>query len=69
MVFKILDGSFCGIMVMDMRGQKLVEDLLIKEGIIKEITRFIIYYMELGLVSTSCEFVKDFLDPFVDACP
>ena len=56
-------------MVMDMRRHKLVEDLLIKEGILKEITRFIIYYMELGLVSTSCEFVKEFLDPFVDACP
>ena len=53
---------------MYMRGNKLVGDLLLQEGLLEDITSFIIYYMELGLVSISCECVKDFLDPFVDAC-
>ena len=68
MVFKSLDGSFCGIPEMDIQGNKLVGDLSLKEGLLEEITSFIIYYMELGLVSSSCEYVKEFLDPFVDAC-
>ena len=51
-----------------MRGNKLVGDLLLEEGLLEEVTSFIIYYMELGLVSSSCECVKEFLDPFVDAC-
>ena len=51
-----------------MRGNKLVGDPLLEEGLLEEVTSFIIYYMELGLVSISCECVKDFLDPFVDAC-
>ena len=63
-----MDGSFCGIPEMYMRGNKLVGDLLLQEGLLEDITSFIIYYMELGLVSISCECVKDFLDPFVDAC-
>ena len=66
MVFKSLDGSFCSIMVMGMGGNKLVGDLLLKESILEYITSFIIHYMELGHVSSSCECVKDFLDPFVD---
>ena len=53
---------------MDMRGNKLVGDILLKEGLLEEITSFIIYYMELGLVSSSCECVKEVLDPFLDAC-
>ena len=51
-----------------MRGNKLVGDLLLKEGFLEDITSFIIYYMELGLVSRSCECVKEFWDPFVYAC-
>ena len=65
-VFKSLDGSFCSFPEMDMRGNKLVGDILLKEGILEDITSFIIHYMELGHVSSSCECVKDFLDPFVD---
>ena len=51
-----------------MRGNKLVGDLLLKEGIIEDIKSFIIHYMKLGIVSSSSECVKEFLDPFVDAC-
>ena len=49
---------------MHMRRNKLVGYLFLKEGLLEEITGFIIYYMELGLVSSSCECVKEFLDPF-----
>ena len=51
-----------------MRGNDLVGDLLLKEVILEYITDFIIHYMELGIVSSSCEYVKEFLNPFVDAC-
>ena len=53
---------------MDVRGEKLVGYLLLKEGLIEEITVFIIHYMEIGLVSRIFEYVKEFLDPFFDAC-
>ena len=68
MVFKSLDSSFCGIPEMDMRGNKLVGDLLLKEGIIEDVKSFIIHYMEFGIVYIICECYKEFLDPFVDAC-
>ena len=68
MVFKSLDGSFGGIPEMYIWGNKLVRDLYIKEGILEELTSFIIHDLELGIVSSSCECVKDVLGPFVDAC-
>ena len=68
MVFKSLDGSFGGIPEMYIWGNKLVRDLYIKEGILEKLTIFIIHYLELGIVSSSCECVKKFFDPFVDAC-
>ena len=46
----------------------LVGDILLKEGLLEKITSFIIYYMELGLMSSSCEYVKEFLDLFFYAC-
>ena len=46
----------------------MIGDISLKEGLLEEITSFIIYYMELGIVSSSYECVKEFLDPFVDAC-
>ena len=49
-----------------MQGNKLVGDLLLKEGIIEDVKSFIIHYMELGIVFSSCELVKEFLDSFVD---
>ena len=68
MVFKSLDGYFCGITAMDIRGNKLLVDLFLKEGLLEEITGFITHYMDLGLVSRTCKYVKEFLKPFVDAC-
>ena len=68
MVFKSLDGYFGGIPEMNVWGVKLLRGIYLKEGLLEEITSFIIYYMELGLVSSSCECVKEFLDLFVDAC-
>ena len=53
---------------MDMRGNKLVGYLSLTEGLLEKITSFIINYMDIGLVCSSCECVKEFLDPFVDAC-
>ena len=67
-VFKSLDGSFCGILAMDMWRNKLLGDLFLRKGLLEDNTSFIIYYMEPGLVSSSCECVKEFLDPFVDVC-
>ena len=49
-------------------GDKLVEYLFLKEGLLEEITSLIIYYMGLGLVYSSCECVKEFLDHFIDVC-
>ena len=51
-----------------MMGNKLVGDFFLRECLLEDITSFIIYYMDLGLVSRSFECVKDFLDSFVDAC-
>ena len=68
MVFKILDGSFCGILTTDMWGNKLLGYLLLKEDLLEDITSFIIDIMDIGHVASSCECVKDFLDSFVDAC-
>ena len=68
MVFKSLHSSFCGIVAIDMQGNKMVGYFSLMEGILEEITSFIIYYTELGLVYISCDCVKEFLDPFVDAC-
>ena len=56
---------FCCIPEMDMRGNNLVGDIFLKEGLLEEITSFVIYYIELGSVSTSCECVKEFLDPSI----
>ena len=53
---------------MDMRGKNIVGHIFLNQDILEDITGFIIHYMELGHVSSSCECVKDFLDPFVDAC-
>ena len=52
-----------------MRGNKLVGDILLEEGLLEEITSFVIYYMELGLVPSSCECVKDFLAPLLIHAP
>ena len=51
-----------------MRGNKLVGYLSLKESLLEDITGLIIYYMKLGIVSRSCECVKEFLNPFVDVC-
>ena len=58
MVFKILDGYFGGIPGMNMWGYMLVRYNSLKEGIIEVITSFIINYLEIGIVSSSCECVK-----------
>ena len=58
MVFKSLDGYFYGISEMYMRGDNLVGDILLKEGLLEESTSFVIHYMELEIVSSSCELVK-----------
>ena len=63
-----MDGSFCGIPAMDMWGNKLVGDISLKGGLLEDITGLVIRYMELGIVSSSCEYVREFFDPFVDAC-
>ena len=55
MVFKSLDRYFDSIMEMNMWGDKLLRGIYLKEGLLEEITSFIIYYMELGIVSRSCE--------------
>ena len=68
MVFKSLDGYFYRIPEMYMRGGNLVGYLFLKEGLLEDITSFIICYMVLGILSSSCEFVKEFLDSFVDTC-
>ena len=57
MVFKSLDGSFGGIPEMNMWGNKMVRGIFIKEGLLDEITRFIIHDLELRLVHRSCECV------------
>ena len=53
---------------MDMWGNKLVGDISLKGSILEDITGFVIRYMELGIVSSSWECVKEFSDPFVYAC-
>ena len=58
MVFKSLDGYFYGIPEMYMRRDNLVGDILLKEGLLEESTSFVIHYMELEIVSSSCELVK-----------
>ena len=63
-----MDGYLFGIPEMDMRGNKLVGDILFKEGLLEEITSFAIYYMDVGLVSNSCECVKAFWEPYFYAC-
>ena len=68
MVFKSIDGSFCVITEMYVHGIKLVVDIYLKEGLPEEIKGFIMHYMELGLLSIICEYTKEFLNPFVDAC-
>ena len=57
MVFKSLDGSFGVIPAMNMRGDKLVMDLSLKEVILEKIKIFIIHDLELGILSSSCECV------------
>ena len=68
MVSKIIYGSLCGITEMYMWGNNLVGYLSLKEVPLEEIASFIIHCMEFGNVSSSCKCVKEFLDPFVDAC-
>ena len=51
-----------------MQGNKLVGDIFLEEVIFEDITSFIIHYLDIGLVSSSCECVKDFFNPVVDAC-
>ena len=51
-----------------MRGNKLVGDIYLEEGLFDDITGFIIHYMDLGIMSSSCEYVNKFFYPFVDAC-
>ena len=63
-----MDGSFSGILEMNIWGNKLVIDILLKECLLEDIKSFIFQYLELGLVSRSCECIKEFLDPFVDVC-
>ena len=53
---------------MDIRGNKLVGYIFIKDGILEDITSCIIYYMDIGIIYSSCECVKEFLVPFVYAC-
>ena len=64
-VFKSLDGYFYGIPAMDMRGNKVVGDISLKEGIIEEIISFIIYYMETGIVSRCLSVSRSFWTPLL----
>ena len=42
---------------MNMWGNKMVRGIFIKEGLLDEITRFIIHDLELGIETSSCEYV------------
>ena len=67
LVFKSVYGSFCGILEMNMGGNKLIR-VFLKEVLLEEIKSFIIHNLDIDLVPSSCEFAKEFLDPFVDTC-
>ena len=59
-----MDGSFCRIPAMDiLRGNILVGDLLLKESLLEVIISCIIHYIELGIVTRSCDCVKEFFGP------
>ena len=68
MAFKSLDSSFSDILEMNMRGNKLVGDLFLGKGLLEEITRFIVNYLDIGILTSSSECVQEFLDSFGDAC-
>ena len=57
MVYESLDGYFSGISEMNMRGNKLVRDIFLKEDILEYITSFIIHDLDIGLMTSSCEYV------------
>ena len=42
---------------MNMRGNKLVRDIFLEEGIVEDITCFIVHDLELGIVTISSEHV------------
>ena len=56
MVFEILDGSFCGILEMNIRGGD-GKGYFIKEGLLEDIKSFIFHGLGIGLVTKSCEYV------------
>ena len=57
MVFEILDGSFSRILEMNMRGNKLVRDIFLEKGLLDDITRLIVHYLEIGIVTSSCDHI------------
>ena len=67
MVFEILDGSFSSTSVMNMRGGNMVRGIFLEKGILEEITSFIVHDLEIGIVTSSCERVQEFLDTFGDS--
>ena len=57
MAFESLDGSFSGITEMNIWGNNLLNDLFIREGLLEDITSFIVHDLELGIVTINCEYV------------
>ena len=68
MVFESLDEYFSCITVMNMWGNKLVRDIFLKEGLLEDITSIIVHDMELGRVTSRCEYVQEFWYTFLGAC-
>ena len=68
MVLKSLDSSFSGIPDMNMHRMKLIRDILLRESFIEDTTGFIVHDLDLGLMYSSCERVKEFLDTFFYEC-
>ena len=49
-------------------GNNLIGDILLKYGLLGDITRIVIYYIELEIVFGSCDCVKEVLDPIFGEC-
>ena len=56
-VLKSLDGSFGGILEMNMRGNNIIRDIFLMEGLLEDITRCIVHDLELGIATRSCEYI------------
>ena len=57
MAFESLDGSFSGITEMNIWGNNLVRDIFLKENLLEDIKSFIVHDLELGIVTSNCEYV------------